>query len=367
MENKLENFEALMCLMMMSIANIVLISSRILIKTSDSASLLNALFVSIIAIIITIILCLLSKQFIGKDLINVSEFLGAKPLKIIVGFGYVSYFILTIGVFFKKMSDAMQVIYYPLTNIVFIITIFCIACGIIASLENNSLFKSMVLLVPFLYAAVILIFLGNSKNFNFQNIFPLLGNGVQSTFLTGISNIFSFTGLIYLLLLPSKLKYPEKISKIGLTFTILSGIYLLFCIASILFLFGDILHNSDLPPLYISVRYIEFGTFFQRLDAAFIFICVLGFICALNINLFFTLDILKEITNISNTKPLIFPCLLTSLGIALTIKQSSTLEFLEDNLSKILFIIFAIALPLLIMISAVIKKKFFNLRKEPKE
>ena len=362
MENKLENFEALMCLMMMSIANIVLISSRVLIKTADSASLLNALFISLVAIIITIILCLLSKQFVGKDLINVSEFLGAKPLKIIIGFGYVFYFILTIGVFLKKMSDAMQVIYYPLTNIVFIIIIFCIACGVIAGLRNNSLFKSMVLLVPFLYLAVVLIFLGNSKNFNFQNIFPLLGNGAKATFLTGLSNIFSFTGLIYLLLLPSKLKYPEKITKIGLTFTILSGIYILFCVASIIFLFGDILHNSDLPPLYISVRYIEFGTFFQRLDAAFIFICVLGFICALNINLFFILDILKEITNISNSKPLIYPCLLTSLGIALTIKQSSTLEYLENNLSKILFIIFAIAIPFIIMICATIKKKIVKER-----
>ena len=186
-----------MCLMMITIANIVLTSSRILIKASNSASLLNALYVSIIAIIVTLILCLLSKQFIGKNLLEISEFLGKNPLKIIIGFAYTAYFLLGIGLFLKKMANALQIIYYPLTHVVFIITLFCIACGIIANLGNNSLFKTMVLLVPFLYLAVILIFMGNSKNFTFRNIFPLLGNGAQATFLSGLSNIFSFTGLIY--------------------------------------------------------------------------------------------------------------------------------------------------------------------------
>ena len=357
MENKLENIEAIMCLMMITIANIVLTSSRILIKSTGSASLLNAIYISLVAIILTVILCLLSKQFIGKGLLDISEFLGKKPLKIIISFSYVAYFLLQIGLFLKKMADALQIIYYPLTHIVFIIALFCIACGIIASLGNNSLFKTMVLLVPFLYLAVILIFMGNSKNFTFRNIYPLLGNGVQATFLGGLSNIFSFTGLIYLLFLPPKLKHPEKITKIGLIFITFAGIYLLFCIASIIFLFGNVLNHADLPPLYLSVRYIEFGTFFQRLDAAFIFICVLGFICALNINLFFTLDILKQTLNLSSNKPLIAPCLLASLAIALSIKKNSTLDFLEDNASKILYIIFAIAIPLLILIAGIIKKK----------
>ena len=356
-EHKLENFEAIMCLIMISIANIVLISSNILIKDTNSASLITTLFISIIAFILTLILCLLSKNFLGQTLIDISNFLGGKFLKLIIAFCFVGYFVFTISIFLKKMSDAMQTIYYPLTNTVFINALFCLSCGIIASLKNHSLFKSMVLLVPFLYWAVILIFIGNGKNFNFENIYPLLGNGIKATFLSGLSNIYSFSGLVYLFLLPSKLKHPEKISKIGLIFVTISTIYLFFCIANILFLFGDSIKSYELPPLYISVRYIEFGTFFQRLDAAFIFICVLGFICALNINLYFILDILKDTLNISNKNILIAPCLLLCFGISLCIKQNSTLEFLENTFSKILYFIFAFAIPLTIMTFASLKKK----------
>ena len=94
------------------------------------------------------------------------------------------------------------------------------------------------------------------------------------------------------------------------------------------------------------------------MDAAFIFLCVIGLISALNISLYFILEILKNITNLSDSKPLIFPCLLTSFGIALGLKQDSTLDFLENSLSKILFIVFTFVVPLIIFIGAIIKKKF---------
>lgn len=358
MENqKLENIEAISCLVMMSVANIVLISGQTLINSCDSSSLLNVLYVSIIAIFFTFIFCVLLKQFLGQDILQISEFLAGKPLKTIIGFSFVGCFLLRVGIFLKKMSDAMQTIYYPLTHVVFIITLFCIACGVIGTLGNNSIFKSMVIIVPVLYSTVIFIFAGNAQNFRFENIYPILGNGLSPTFLAGFTNIYSFTGLGYLFFLPPKLKKPDKITKIGLTFGIFMGIYLLICVASILLIFGNTLKNSELPPLYISVRYIEFGTFFQRLDAAFIFLCVLGFILALNINIYFVQAILKDITNISDTKSLIAPCLLTSLGIALWIKKGSTLELLEDMVSKGLFIFFAIVVPFIILISAYIKKK----------
>ena len=358
MERKLGNFEVISSLIMLSIADIVLTSSGILIKEVNSASLLTTFLISILGIFITFIMCKLSKNFIGKDLLNISEYLGGKILKTIVGFGFVIYFILILALFLRQTSDAMQLIYYPLTHIIFIIALLSIATGIIASFGNNSIFKATSLIVPFLYTAIFLIFIGNTKNFNIDNMFPILGDGFNQSFIKGLTNIFTFSGLSYLFFFPSKLKKPEEITKIGLIFSILNGIYIIFCVTDILFLFSDAMNHSQLPPLYISVRYIEFGTFFQRMDAAFIFLCVLGLISALNINLYFILEILKNITNISDSKPLIFPCLLTSFGIALGLKQESTLDFLENSFSKILFIVFTFVVPLIVFIGAIIKKKF---------
>ena len=356
MERKLGTFEVVNSLLIMSIADIVLTSCSVLLKKINSASLLNACLVSIIAIVLAFIMCKLSKKFEGHDLLDISEYIGGKPLKIVVGFGFVGYFILVLAFFLRQTSEAMQLIYYPLTHIVFIIALLSLATGIIATFGNNSIFKATSLIVPIIFTAIFLIFIGNTKNFNFDNMFPVFGDGIFPSFVKGLTNVFTFTGLSYLFFFPPKLKNPENITKIGLTFSILNGIYLIFCVSDILFLFNDAITHSQLPPLYISVRYIEFGTFFQRMDAAFIFLCVLGLISALNINLYFILEIIKKITNISDSKPLIFPCLLTAFGLALNVKQDSTISFVEDTLAKILFILFAIIIPLLILIVAIIKK-----------
>lgn len=358
MENqKLENFEAISFFVILSINGMILSTSQILVNTCASSSLLNVLFITFITLIITVIFCLLSKQFIGKGLLDISEFLGGKVLKIIIGLIFVVYFTFRAALYLKRISDCLQIIYYPMTNVIFIVSLFCIAAGIVATYKNNSIFKSAVLILPLLFSTVILIFIGNSKNFNFENIYPLLGNGIKSTFLSGISNIFAFCGLIYLFFLPPKLKKPEKITKISLISVILSAIFLLFSTANILFLFGDQFSTTELFPLYISVRSIEFGTFFQRLDAVFLFLCVLGFITVLSLNTYITIDILKNITCVSDKKPFILAYLLTVFGIALCLKLHSTIEFLEGNISKVFFIVLAIVIPFIILIAANIKKK----------
>ena len=188
----------------------------------------------------------------------------------------------------------------------------------------------------------------------------MLGNGVKTTFFTGLSNIFAFCGFIYLFFLPSKLKNPEQITKISLISLALSGLFLLFSCANIMFLFGDQFSNTELFPLYVSVRSIEFGTFFQRLDSVFLFLCVLGFICALSLNAYIVTDILRNITCSSDSKPFIFTYLLAVFALSLTLKLNSTLTSLEDNISKIFFIILAIVIPFIILISANIKKKIIG-------
>lgn len=358
MENqKLENLEAIAFFVIISINSMILSTSQLLVNMCASSSLLNVLFITFILLIVTTIFCILSKQFLGKSLLDISEFLGGKILKIIIGLIFVIYLTFRASLFLKNISDCLQIIYFPMTNVIFIASLFCISTGIVATLKNNSVFKSAVLLLPILMAIVILVFIGNCKNFNFENIYPLLGKGIKTTFLNGISNVFAFCGIIYLFFLPPKLKNPEKITKISLISIILSAIFLLFSCGNIMFLFGDQFTNTELFPLYVSVRSIEFGTFFQRLDSIFLLLCILGFICALSLNTYIAIDILKNITNCSDKKPFIFAYILSTFALAIALKLNSTVDILEDNVSKIAFLLLAILLPFIILVSANIKKK----------
>lgn len=353
--DKLENIEAITCLIIISINSILLSTSQALVKQCSSSSLINVIFITIITLIITFIFCFLSKSFIGRNILDISEFLGGRFFKIFVGLLFSAYLTYRSAIFIKRISNCLQIVYYPMTNIIFIITLFCIATVLVNFLKNNSIFKSTVLITPLLFATVILVFIGNTKNFNFENIYPLLGNGIKTTFFSGLTNIFSFSGLIYMFFLPSKLKNPEKYTKIALSSILLTSIFLLFSVACLMLFFNDTLTSSELFPFYVSVRYIEFGTFFQRLDAIFLFLCIFGFICVFSLNTFIVTDILKNICNLSDRKPLTFPYILIVFGIALSIRKNSNLEFLSTNISRILFLIIAIIIPFLILLSANIK------------
>ena len=166
-----------------------------------------------------------------------------------------------------------------------------------------------------------------------------------------------FTGLAYLLFIPSKLQSPKKLMKISLIAILLSSIFLIFSCANILFLFSENFSDTEFFPLYISVRNIEFGTFFERLDSMFLLICILSFIPVLSFNAYTIIDIFKNITNISNEKMIFFAYILTIFGIAMCYKLNSTILFLETKFSKILFIVFGIIVPFVLLILANIKKK----------
>lgn len=361
MENsKLENIEAIAFLSLISINSMILSTSQELIRSCSSASLITASIISILAIVIVVIFCSLSKNFSGKSILDISDFLGGKTLKFIIGLVFMAYFIFRASLFLKTICDCLQIIYYPMTNFIFIALLFCIATGIVLYLRNNSLFKFSVLILPIILASVSLIFIGNGKNFNFENIFPILGNGIKSTFFSGLSNIYAFYGIAYLLFIPNKLKHPEKMQKIALIAIILSAFFLLISSANMLFLFGEKFNDSEFFPLYISVRSIEFGTFFERLDSMFLLLCILGFIPVLSLNAYIVIDIFKNITNISNEKPIIFAYLLTILGIMMCYKLNSTILFLETTISKILLFIFGIIIPFVILVSANIKKKILG-------
>lgn len=356
MKEKITNFEAISFLLILTIAGIVLSTNKVLITGSKSASILNVFYITILAIVLVYILCLLSKKFIGQNILDISEFLGGKLLKNLVGFAFLSYITFRIATLLRIISITMQNVYYPMTHIIFIIALFCLTAAIICNLKSSSLFKTNSFVFVIIFISMFLIFIGNSKNYNITSIYPIWGDGIKNTFLTGTLNIFSFCGIVYLFFLPSKLKSPEKFTKIAIISIILSGIFLVLCTLTTILLFGTNLSNSDIFPLYLAVRYIEFGTFFQRLDALFLFLCSIGFISVLCFNTYILTSIVQDITNVSDDKPLILPCLFTIFDLSLIIKRYPTIEYLENNLTKIFFLVVAIILPFIILLFANIKR-----------
>ena len=357
MENiKISTKEAITIIIVLITNSIIFSFDRIIVHSCSSSSILNVIYISIIAVLFVFFISLLYKKFTSFDIIDISEIAGGKTLKIITGILFYTYFIISSSSILKRVADCLQIIYYPMTNIIFIILLFIITTAIICSFKNIGIFKTTSMFCSIVILSIILIFIGNSKTYTTANIYPLFGDGIKSTFLDNFSNLAVFNGIAYIYFLPPILKRPEQFKKISIISILISAILLLITITNILFIFNYSLTNIEIIPLYISVRYIEFGTFFQRLDSLFLSFCIVGAILSLSLTVSLCISIFKKTFNLCDSKPIIFPSILFIFSLSMLIKDYPILNFFENTLSKYMFFILIITLGLIILVLANIKQ-----------
>ena len=93
-----------------------------------------------------------------------------------------------------------------------------------------------------------------------------------------------FLVMSYLYFLIPILKNPEQFKKVAFISTIISAIYLFLSVICLLMMFSFISFSEELLSVYLLTRMIEFGRFFQRIDAIFILIWILAMISFLSIS-----------------------------------------------------------------------------------
>ena len=358
MENtKIGNKEAIALLVTIAFNHIIMNITKTIVDSTESASLINVLYIGIITIIFTSIICYFLNKFPTLDLIDISEYLGGKILKWTIGILFIGYFIFFTGNLLNMFSSCLEIIYFQLVRTKYVVALLVIGAVITCMSRHNAIFRSTLVIFPFLIISTLFIFIGDFRYFVFEKMYPILGNGAYTTFIAGLSNMFAFQGLAYIYFMPPKLKEPNQLKKVAITSIVLSCILLLISVAIILFMFNGFVETDELLPLYSAVKYIEFGSFFQKLDSAFVLIWITAFVSYLGIALKFSSNILRKLTNIENEN--IFTCL---LGIALFFigiwqKNYALSKFLASTVYKYAFFILVIGISLLILLSATIKQK----------
>lgn len=339
MENtKIGVSEAIAFLTIIIVNFVVLVGAKSAIITTSSSAIINVLYVSAISLLISYMFYKLLNKFPTFDILDISNFLGGKFLRFLVGALFFFYFVILSSTLLKNFAYSLQTIYYPFTDVFFIVLVFLLVTLFICNLKYNAVFRGNLVILPLIILSILFLFFGNMKNFSFTNIFPVLGNGINSTFVLGLSNIFTFQGLMYLLFLPPYLKDVTKLKKITLISMLLSAFYFVISVASVILLFYAYVNNESLMPLYSAVRYIEFGAFFQRLDSLFLMIWIISFISYLSITINICSNILRKSTYINiNKKVSTFIIASLILLVTLIIKNHTISTFLIENVFKYIF------------------------------
>ena len=211
---KIGTVEAIMMILAIVVSHTLLYLPKNILSFMKSASILNIIYVSIFAILIAYLIYRLLRNFPGLDIIDISEFVGGKLFKNIIGIIFILYFITSFSMFLRSFCESIKIIYYPMTNIFFILSFFIIAICIANRLDFNATLKTTLIILPIVLISVIFLFLTNLGQFTPQRMFPIFGEGIYNTFVLGLVNLYSFAGIEYIYFLPPFLKKPENMKKI---------------------------------------------------------------------------------------------------------------------------------------------------------
>lgn len=356
MNYKIRKLEAIFLILIIMINKLLLDMPKDIIEHTKTGAPINIIFTCILALIIAILICKLLKKFPNEDIIDISEYIGKKPLKIIVGILFETLFTIIIITTLYQFSNMLQKIYFPTTPITFILLIFLIAIGFSNKVGFKSLIKTNTIVVILTLASLIVILAGTIKNIDLNRLYPILGTDLRTTFIKGSENIFAYSGLLYLFLILPFLKNKNDFKQISILSITISGIYLLFIVITLLSLFPFITQINGIMPMYLLTRNIEFGNFIQRTDAIFIFLWILSIFSYLSISLMFMKNILKKLTMCSNSSTCTYSFLGIFLGLIILFENQAIFQFLERIVYKYLLLAL-LGICLLILIIGNFKRK----------
>lgn len=354
--SKIGTAEAISIVLGVFVAHTLVSLPRSMLEATNSATIINIIYVGIIAITLSILIYKLIKNFPGSDLVDISEYLGGKTFKKIVGIVFITYFISSTAIIIRNFCECLKIVYYPMTSLIFIILAFIVAICIVLKYNFSTISKVNLLIMPLVAFSIIFLFMANMQNFSLYNIFPIMGNSLFNTFITGLGNLGAFGGIGLLYFLPPYLKEPAKMKKVFITSIVLGTIYILISVSIILFLLIFLMYSNEIMPLYSAARYVEFGTFFQRLESAFLLIWIFQMACYLTICSKFSIAIFKKITNVKDDTPLILVFGILIFSISLLPSNYAVSKFIEDYVYKYMVLGIVLVFSIIILILANIKK-----------
>ena len=355
--NKIGFMEALSVSLIVVFAHLILLLPKIIIEDQGTGSIINVIYVSLLALFAVYILNILYKKFKGMDILDISNFLFGKKFRFIVGIIFIVHAIFVSSLLLRNTAENLKTTYFQNTPTPYIAFFMLVGVSYLSKFSLKTIIKCNLIIVPLIAVSFITLFALSSENFVWERVFPILGNGIENIFLSGSANIFCFGSIFFLLLIMPYLKDYNQFKKLSYTSIILSSFFILITILGILLIFPLNVASTSNIPLYMQTRTLTFGKLLQRLDALFILIWDLNILSYLSIVVGFVVSIFKKITNIQTSKTISYTFVTILLGASLVYKNIIETRLLDSNWYKNFTLIIVFGMGFLILLLANIKKR----------
>ncbi len=362
MKNKLTVFEAISIITIITISQIVLDFPEYLVDLTGTGTLINLIFLAVISLIFCFIISNIFKNFSNHDIIDISEIIGGKILKFIISVIFIIFLFLLAISGVSNFLFLIRNIFFQNTNKLFVLSIFMVTLLFSATKGFYSLKKLDTVIIGILGLSIFALFFGDNGNFNSNNLVPVFGYNYETTFKTGLLNIFIFNFmLIYFFLMPNLSKKNDYKKIVFSSFGINLALLLISVTSILLYYPTSITHSltniNTMNTILLVTRRIQISSFLSQTDSIFIFIwsfAILSYICFLINSIIY---ILNKLFNFKNKSKLSFPVVLAILIGVLLIDRIINIEFLENIVLKYFSIFLTFGISFIILILGYFKNK----------
>jgi hypothetical protein len=359
MKNKIGfgSWEATALMVNFVFANIMLVFPRNVAKFGGSACWIIPIIITIIATCYFALLAKLYKNIGSLDLIDISECIGGRVFKVIVGLLITAFLVFVVSIFMGAFTQTLKIISLDKSTFKYVEMLFCVGMTISAFYGIESIARISAFLVPIIVFGFILITIGVIPDFRLYNLFPILGEGIISISKGSILmlNVFSsFT--IFFLMVPFFKK--RNLKKVGYSYIIISGLLLLWSALSFILIFPYELAVDKKIPIFQLARHIEFGKYIQRIESISVLIssiCAIIFLAAL---FNFIIYVLEKSLDLKQAKPIILPISIIVFSLAY-LSKAYNIDFLGIGIVNGILLI-GMIIPLILIIIGSIKKVGLN-------
>lgn len=345
-----------------SLMTLFIINGSIILPTAVEAQ--KDLWIAIIlSMVLTIPMVVIYARLISifpqKDLFDILQYVLGKFIGKGLSILYIWFAFHLGSIILRDFGEFIRVVALPETPQIIMILVPCFLCIFLLKLglevlgRLSGLFTIVIILSVICFGSLLIPIL------NINNIRPVLSNGIKPILLGAFSTFsFPFGETILLTTVFSSLEKKQSVYKVYILGLLLGGFTLLITNTFDVLVQGINTYSSMYFPGYVTISRVNIGDTIQRVEivAALIFtLCTFVKLC---VCMFVAVKGIAKIFNCINYKFIVIPIGLLSINLSYFIYDSS-LELVEWS-SKIwpyYAFPFQVILPILILITAEIKKK----------
>lgn len=332
---------------------------RTLFEYCANTAWIACMFFSVVAWLLFLTVQNLYKS--DANVIGTAEKIGGSGLRVCTGLLVFAVLGANIIGIFRTFPEIIRLVLLQKTYVEIIVTVFvlCIIFGAMCGIEAIARVTEIFIPVAGVIFAVFLLMLLPEMNIDY--LFPILGNGIYSIAVKGISCMSLFTDLLLINILIPYAKTLDCYKKSGSRSIIIGGV----CAVSIFLAYGLCYvypaSRNFIVPIYQLERLIHLSDFFSRLEAVFQFIWSIAIILYIALYAAVLSEVWRESFALKHSKPLIAPVVLVIAGVSMLPDSLNSMIYIEQIINKFIFIP-AFLLPLIV--GAIHKAKMFHVKQK---